>query len=210
MNPNSLNSSLESILQQYCQSFTGKVFAEESSEEDDLMLVFGLTQALKAENRQYWGRELGMCWQRLVTQLCSQTCAQFGAAIREGKDEICDLIVGSDAIDTKYRIGSGDSGTLKKFKKYGERLRQLGYRPVLLILRNDNLPSAITACRTGGWVVISGSSSYDYLRQNTGLDLQKWLQERKNRYALTREEILLPDEGIVVQNISSDAVTEEN
>lgn len=72
MNSDILNNSLERILQQYRNSFANKAFVEESSEEDDLMLVFGLTQDIKAENRQYWGRELGMCWQRLVTELCRQ------------------------------------------------------------------------------------------------------------------------------------------
>ncbi len=45
--------SLEAILQEYQQSFSAKLFGEESAEEDDLMLVFGLTQEMKAENKQY-------------------------------------------------------------------------------------------------------------------------------------------------------------
>jgi hypothetical protein len=44
-------------------------------------------------------------------------------SIKEGSDEFCDLVVGNDAIDTKYRIGSGDSGTLKKFRQYGQELQ---------------------------------------------------------------------------------------
>lgn len=185
MNPNEISSSLEFVLQQYSRSFTAKVFGEESLEEDDLMLVFGLTQVIKAGNRQYWGRELGMCWQRLVTEVCKQTRNDnFRSAIREGKDEICDLVVGTDAIDTKYRIGSGDSGTLKKFRQYGFRLRELGFRPVLLILRNDNLPQAIIACTNGGWTVMSGSVTYEYLRETTGFDLELWLKARRNYYDL--------------------------
>ena len=66
----SLEVALDAILNQYSHSFAGKVFGEESDEEDDLMLVFGLTQVVKAANKQYWGRELGMCWQRLVQELC--------------------------------------------------------------------------------------------------------------------------------------------
>ena len=84
------------------------------------MFVLGLTQDIKFGNRQYWGRELGMCWQKLVTELCQTTCDSFQGAIREGGGELCDLVVVNDAIDTKYRIGSGDSGTLKKFKSYGK------------------------------------------------------------------------------------------
>jgi hypothetical protein len=173
---------LEQILQQYGQSFSSKVFESESTQEDDLMLVFGLTQIMKAENKQYWGRELGMCWQRLVTEVCRQTRQDFGPGIREGSDEICDLVVGADAIDTKYRIGSGDSGTLKKFRHYGQRLTNLGFRPVLLILRTDNLPQAIGACIVGGWTVFAGSDAFLYLLNGTGFNLQTWLQARRDRY----------------------------
>ncbi len=150
MSQNEADELLEAVLNQYKQSFTNKVFAEESLQEDELMLVFGLTQLAKIGNRQYWGRELGMCWQRLVVTLCKQSRDDFRLPIREGADELCDLIIGKDAIDTKYRIGSGDSGTLKKFKQYGIRLKDLGYNPILLILRTDNLPAAITACTRGG------------------------------------------------------------
>lgn len=116
MSSDEISNSLEVILSKYNQSFLDKTFGEESLEEDDLMLVFGLTQDIKAGNKQYWGRELGMCWQRLITELCQKTCTNYSDSIKKDRDEICDLIIGNHAIDTKYRIGSGDSGTLKKFK----------------------------------------------------------------------------------------------
>jgi hypothetical protein len=173
---------LEQILQQYGTSFHNKVFESESTQEDDLMLVFGLTQVIKAENKQYWGRELGMCWQRLVSEVCRQTRQDFKPGIRDGLDEICDLVVGLDAIDTKYRIGSGDSGTLKKFRQYGQKLKGSGYRPVLLILRTDNLPQAINTCIVGGWTVLTGADAFQYLLDATHFDLQAWLQVRKGNY----------------------------
>ena len=179
-----LNNSLEIILEQYSQSFADKIFPEDSSETDDLMLVFGLNKEIKARNKQYWGRELGKCWERIIIELCKQTCDNFGGAIREGNDELCDLVVGTDAIDTKYRIGSGDSGTLKKFRQYAAKLQERGYRPVLLILRNDSLPQAINSCAAGGWTVISRSNTYDYLYQIAGFDLESWLQARINLYGI--------------------------
>jgi hypothetical protein len=182
-----LDKALTTILEQYQSSFSAKAFSEESSEEDDLMLVFGLTQTTKTENKQYWGRELGMCWQRLIVELCHQTNDSFGPPIRENADEICDLTVGQDAIDTKYRIGSGDSGTLKKFKQYGARLIKSGYRPIVLILRNDNLPAAITACASGGWTVFTGEKSFEYLHQLTDFDLKAWLQSRKRYYSISTQ-----------------------
>ena len=115
-----------------------------------------------------------MCWQKLVTELCRQRGNDFSGPIREGADEICDLVLGSDASDTKYRIGSGDSGTLKKFRQYAERLAALKKRPVLLILRTDNLSAAINACLGGGWTIYSGNESYEYLRKATGFDLRSW------------------------------------
>jgi hypothetical protein len=183
INPNQLSLSLDTILAYYHQSFLTKTFGEESVEEDELMRIFGLTQTLKSENKQYWGRELGMCWQRLVTQLCEHTCTNFSGPLRNGTEELCDLVVGRDAIDTKYRIGSGDSGTLKKFKGYGNSLTQQGYLPILLILRSDNLPAAITACKSGGWTVLAGEETYQYLQNLTGFDLKTWLQSRKNHYS---------------------------
>jgi len=182
-----LDKALTTILEQYGKSFSAKAFSEESSEEDDLMLVFGLTQIIKAENKQYWGRELGMCWQRLIVELSHQTNDNFGSPIREGTDEICDLTIGQDAIDTKYRIGSGDSGTLKKFKQYAARLIKSGYRPVVLILRKDNLPAAITACISGGWTVFTGEESFEYVNQTTGFDLKAWLRSRKGYCLVARQ-----------------------
>jgi hypothetical protein len=183
MNLDVISDSLEEILKQYAQSFAAKEFGGESSEVDDLMLVFGLTQEVKAKHKQYWGRELGMCWQLLIIELFRRTRENFGGPIQEGADELCDLVLGDDAIDTKYRIGSGDSGTLKKFKQYGSRLQELGYRPVLLILRTDNLPAAVTACITGGWTVLMGQEAYRYIQDATGFDLQSWLQARKGQFA---------------------------
>lgn len=59
---------LEQILARYQNSFTEKVYAEENEEHDILMDVFGISPIIKKENRQYWGRELAMCWQLLVTE----------------------------------------------------------------------------------------------------------------------------------------------
>ena len=138
------NKRLNIVLKKYQQSFMSKVYSQENNDSDLLMKVFGITPELKRENRQYWGRELGKCWERLVIEAC-KSAQDFKPALKIGADEPCDLRVGKFAIDTKYRVGSGDSGTLKKFKQYGPLLRDHGYVPVFLFLREDNLKSAITA-----------------------------------------------------------------
>lgn len=181
-----IEKSLNDILSLYQQSLTSKIYLEENDDSDLLMEVFAITPQMKRENRQYWGRELGMCWQRLVTELCSHTCPDFTPGLRVGSDELCDLVVGKDAIDTKYRIGSGDSGTLKKFKAYARLLTEKGYNPILLIVREDNLPAAIKACSSGGWKVLKGEESYDYIRNLTKFDLKQYLHAKAKAFAVQR------------------------
>jgi hypothetical protein len=182
----SLTKTLENILAQYKTSFTDKVYREENNASDLLMDVFGITPELKRENRQYWGRELGMCWQRLITELLRSSHSDFGPPLRFGFDEPCDFTIGNRAIDTKYRIGSGDSGTLKKFKAYAPLLQQKGYEPVLLILREDNLAAATAACRSSGWDVYTGDSTFSYITQLSGFDLKTYLQTKALEYKISR------------------------
>lgn len=181
-----LASSLAKILTHYKAAFSRKVYQTQEDEPDLLMSVFGISAALKRENAQYWGRELGICWQRLVVELCKQRCSDFGPPLRLGADEPCDLIVGSHAIDTKYRIGSGDSGTLKKFKANAQWLQEKGYLPVLLIVREDNLPSAINACKVGGWTVFTGAATYEYIFRATNFDLAAYLSTKAWEYKIER------------------------
>lgn len=177
---------LEQILARYQNSFIGKIYAEENEEHDLLMDVFGISPLIKRENRQYWGRELGMCWQLLVIETCKAYCSSFQPAFRVGSDEPCDLIVNKCAIDTKYRIGSGDSGTLKKFKSYGPLLRTYNYEPILLILRKDNLPAAITACQVGTWRVYTGDASFEFIQEISEFDLKSFLTERVEAFPVDR------------------------
>lgn len=179
-----LDEKLTKILSKYQNSFSEKQYGDENDEHDLLMDVFNISPATKRENRQYWGRELGMCWQLLVTEIAKATCDDFGPAMRIGDDEPADLFIGKDAIDTKYRIGSGDSGTLKKFKKYGKYFQEQGYNPVLLILRNDNLPAAIKACEVGGWKLYIGEDCFKYIKEKTGFDVANYLEENARNYCV--------------------------
>ncbi len=176
---------MDDILRRYQSSFADKVYNEENDDSDLLMEVFGLTPSVKRENRQYWGRELGFCWQLLVIEAC-RNLKDFKTALKIDSDEPCDLIVGKYAIDTKYRVGSGDSGTLKKFKSYGVLLREQGFEPVFLILREDNLPAAIQACRAGSWNVMTGEASFNFIEEISGFNMNRFLQERNGAYAVTR------------------------
>ncbi len=177
---------IRDTITKYKNSFVGKVYDEENEDHDALMDVFGLLPQVKRENRQYWGRELGMCWQLIVTDLFRATAKNFQKGYRDGADELCDLIAGKDAIDTKYRVGSGDSGTLKKFKQYSAKLKHLGYKPVLLILRNDNLPAAMAACARGGWQIYTGDKAFGYIQTATGINLKEWFASLGPEFHLIR------------------------
>lgn len=176
MSPEQFEAQLKEILTQYRDSFTDKVYNEENEDHDILMDVYGITPLLKRENRQYWGRELGMCWQKLVCEVFRLNCDDYRPAMRVENNEPSDCGVGTDVIDTKYRIGSGDSGTLQKFRNSGMSFQEQGLRPVLLILRTDNLSSALSACKSGGWNIHIGDAAFDYIVSASGFDLKSWLQ----------------------------------
>jgi hypothetical protein len=186
VNFSELDRAVDEILDAYKVSFCEKTYSEENDDHDLLMDVFRISPALKRENRQYWGRELGMCWQRIVVEICKKSRCDFSPALRIGSDEPCDLTVGGLAIDTKYRMGSGDAGTLKKFKAYGPLLRNQGLEPVLLILRNDNLYSAINACLVGGWTIKTGQETFDYLQALTGINVKELLQKKAGAFPVVR------------------------
>ncbi len=170
-----LEQELQGHLAAYSRAFASKVQPTENDEVDILMDYFHISSELKRENKQYWGRELGMCFQRIVVSIAKANRADFEPALRVGGDEPCDLRFGGKAIDTKYRIGSGDSGTLKKFKQYGADLKNLGYEPVMLLLRSDNLPAAISALRVGGWTLYQGDETLDFIEKEIGFDLNHFL-----------------------------------
>ena len=179
------------IIDKYFISFNAKTYIEENEEDDILMQIFHISSKLKKENKQYWSRELGMIWQYLLTTLFMiYSPSKFKPSYRIGKDEPFDLIYGKYAIDTKYRIGSGDAGTLKKFKQYGKILNKMGYTPLLLILRNDNLPAAITACEHGGWQIKTGEDVFDFIKNELEIDFHTFLKDEfaNGKYKIIREE----------------------
>lgn len=182
----SLEDDLGAVLRQYADSFSSKTYSEENDDFDVLMEIFGITPQLKRENRQYWGRELGMCWQLLVSRVFQSTRRDYAPGLRSGADEICDCMIGKRAIDTKYRIGSGDSGTLKKFKQYGRYLTNNGLEPILLILRQDNLPAAMQACKLGGWQILLGEQAFSFVKEYSRFDLFDFLRKAARKYHIKR------------------------
>ncbi|MDE0470379.1 MAG: hypothetical protein OXH57_00430 [Ekhidna sp.] len=180
MSEKELDKKLLDVLGEYSKSFSNKEYVDEFNETDVLMDAFGITQDLKRENKQYWGRELGKCWESLLKTLFEATCDDFAPPKRFGADEPADFFAGTDAIDTKYRVGSGDSGTLKKFESYGKLLQAEGYRPVSLFLRFDNLKAALSKMDAGGWTRFENDEAFEYIKEKTKFDLKAWLIKLSN------------------------------
>ena len=82
-----LTTALENIATNYQSSFTAKVYNDENDDHDCVMDLFGISPDLKRENRQYWGRELGMCWQLIVCEVFRQTRDDYGPALRFASSE---------------------------------------------------------------------------------------------------------------------------
>lgn len=98
MTHSDIDKKLSDILKKYQGNFSDKVYVDDYDSTDVLMETFGITQELKRENKQFWGRQLGMCWQLLVVELCNNICSDFSGALRFGGDKPCDSFPGESEI----------------------------------------------------------------------------------------------------------------
>lgn len=167
-------------IESYHESFSSKVFKKHESDDDILMQLFGLDYMKKKENMQYWGRELGLLWEIIITKIAESHLDYKPKPLWDGQSP-CDFFIGDLAIDPKYRIGSGDSGTLKGWAKDADMLKERGYKPIILILREDNLPAAISRI-SGHWDVKVGKESLNFIKNTLNFDLEKYLISLKNNY----------------------------
>lgn len=171
----SVDRRLAAVVDGFRASFARKDFIARETDPDILMDVFGLTPEVKLSHPQYWGRELGSCWERLVKSACGDATVQVSFPPPGSRDTPCDIVLGRYAIETKYRIGSGDSGTLQKLQANGTTLLAAGLEPILLILRGDSLPAAMTAARAGGWRILADGDAFDFVRSELGVDLRAFM-----------------------------------
>ena len=57
------------IFEKYRMDFKHKAFPDYNGDTDALMNIFGITPSTKNQNMQYWGRQLGACWESML--LCT-------------------------------------------------------------------------------------------------------------------------------------------
>jgi hypothetical protein len=178
---------LESICQDFSQRSSSKEYPPHNDDHDPLMDMYSMTPELKRENPQYWGSQLGANWQRLVAAtFYFFRRPDYGPPIQYERTEPFDFRFGKIVVDTKYRVGSHDSGTLNKFRLNGIFLNGEGFHPVALILRHDTHRGAITQLLSGGWEVFVADEAFDYIREQTSFDLETFLQQRAHKFAIDR------------------------
>lgn len=167
---------LRRVLQSCKAAFDVKVFEDFDTGTDVLMDSLSVTPAMKAANRQYWGRQLGACWEALLRSVWAER-SPFVRFPKPG-DPIypCDIVSEGLAIDAKYRIGSGDSGTLQKLARNAKTLVTSNLQPILLVLRDDSLKSAISAAKAGGWKVVEGEAAFEFVHVTLGHDILEFLR----------------------------------
>lgn len=178
---------LRAILKTYRDNFANKSFGKAESDTSDILMdVFGINADTKRENRQYWGRELGTCWERLVKAVFTATIPDVLPGYKLGKKEICDLVAEPHAIDMKYRLATSQPAVRDELERHAEWLVAANYVPVLLVLRDDNLPAAVRRCETGGWTVHTGAAAFDFIKGRTHIDLNAWLTKLGDAYFAAR------------------------
>ncbi len=60
----------------------------------------------------------------------------------------------------------------------------MGYEPIILLLRNDNLPQAIHACKKGNWTIYTGDQSFDFVKSISNFNLKNFLTEYSGKYSI--------------------------
>ena len=174
------------ILLDYQSKFSSKIYSQDNKDYDLLMDAFGISPKLKLENKQYWGRELGACLEKIMKTRMSKNIHYEEPIKEKSGREPYDFQFKDRAVDVKYRIGSGDAGTIKKWTENAKDIIELGLNPTLLILREDNLESTISACRRAGWDIFIGEEFYEFSKKEMDFNLKKYLKSIKSEYQIKR------------------------
>lgn len=67
---------------------------------------------------------------------------------------------------------------MDKLSRNAAWLKSVGLAPIMLILREDNLPQAVARMKSAGWNVLTAVRSFEFIRQHGDFDLEAWLIER--------------------------------
>nr|WP_250807483.1 hypothetical protein [Neorhizobium tomejilense] len=183
-----IENQLEGILGKCRDAFAARKFEDLESSTDLLMQSLSVTPSMKAANRQYWGRELGIAWENLLKVIWKTADGDCHFPMSGDPDHPCDIVGSRFAVDAKYRVGSGDSGTLQKLRRNGATLRESGKEPILLVFRDDSLRSSLAAAKAGGWTVKHGEETLRFVKEELGFDLRSFLSKQAPAFKFMADE----------------------
>lgn len=80
-------------------------------------------------------------------------------------------------IDFKWRLRWNDAKIINTFSMGASILKTDGYDPILLIktTRDQNREKNLDRFEENGWKVLTGTESMDFILNETGFNLQKWI-----------------------------------
>lgn len=99
------------------------------------------------------------------------------------QQDLCDFTLIDNktkyGIDTKFRFISNDSNTVREIAASAEHLKFMGYEPVLLFRKNreDSLNVPLKRFENAGWKLLCGNDAMEFIKENSGFDLGKWIDE---------------------------------
>lgn len=99
------------------------------------------------------------------------------------RQDLCDFTIidglNKYAIDTKFSFTSNDASKIRQIADSGKQLKFLEYEPILLFRTNEgrNRKSAMKRFKKNGWNIIYGINAIQLIKDKTGFDLGKWIDD---------------------------------
>lgn len=154
--------------------------SKRSKIENLILDCLGVREDVIELNPQYYHRRFGDFLEEVIKTLLKTSFPdKFRKGVRVNNKEICDMVFADYAIEIKFRYYSGNAKTVREYASGGEILKNMKYRPVMLIFSTRNLESAIQRFKQSGWLVYEGDESVNFLKTITGFDLVKFLEKCK-------------------------------
>ena len=110
------------------------------------------------------------------------------------KQDLCDIVIANSkgqklALETKWRVLWNDAKTVRQTVLSGEQLLLLGYKPIILLKRprSESRESVLSRCeKQGGWSIVDSNEALDFIKKNTGFDLETWISREVDFWSLLK------------------------
>lgn len=102
--------------------------------------------------------------------------------VREG-EELADLSINHNenkyAIQFKWRFRSNDAKTVRQIANSAKILKELGYKPIMLIRKpyEKNLDTPLTRFEKAGWELKCGEESVEFIENISDFEFKDWVDK---------------------------------